>query len=320
MNNQELLLRTIQKKLEKNNSIIEAIARILDISYDASHRRVSMKSKFSIEEAVLLCKHFNISMDNLAGQTNKILVKKTSEINSTNDLTLYLKESYEHLKEFSNRETKIYYSAKDIPLFYTIGGTLLSKFKLYVWSNLLINNQENIPFENFQIQTNILEYTSKLQKLYDEFDKYEIWNDTTINSSLQQIFYFFESGLLQRETTLNLYEDIISIIKQIEYKTSLNNNNYNLYLNELLILNNNVLVESNERTKLFIPYTVLGYMITTDENTTSNTKHFLKHQIKISKHLNNTGTRDRKIFFNKAINKTEWYIDKVKKYINENIF
>ena len=54
MKHQELLLQEVRKYLSDEQSIIEEIAGILGISYDASHRRVAMKSKFSIEETVKL--------------------------------------------------------------------------------------------------------------------------------------------------------------------------------------------------------------------------------------------------------------------------
>ena len=50
MDNQQKLLKAIRAQLPKTSSVIEEVAAILSISYDAAHRRVSEKSKFSIEE------------------------------------------------------------------------------------------------------------------------------------------------------------------------------------------------------------------------------------------------------------------------------
>ena len=43
MNNQEVLLKQIRKQLSVNQSINDEIASVLNISYDAAHRRVSGK-------------------------------------------------------------------------------------------------------------------------------------------------------------------------------------------------------------------------------------------------------------------------------------
>ena len=44
MKNQEALLKSIRNKIPKSASLIEEIASVLEISYDASHRRISEKS------------------------------------------------------------------------------------------------------------------------------------------------------------------------------------------------------------------------------------------------------------------------------------
>ncbi|NBL64760.1 hypothetical protein GV828_06045 [Flavobacterium sp. NST-5] len=311
MNNQAILLGTIRKSLSKNSSIIEEIATILQISYDASHRRVSEKSKFSIEETVKLCQHFSISMDKIFSQNNqKVIVEKTKEIQSLADLSLYFKQSAENLKSYET-SSKMFYSAKDIPLFYTIGGTLLSKFKLYVWMNLLIAPENQQRFEKFTVDQSLLEYSSQLQKVYENAEVHEIWNDTTINSTLQQILYFFESGLLSHENATLLYEDLKNLLHKAEAKSSKNASSYHLYYNELLILNNNVLMSNLEKKSLFVPYTMLGYFITEDSSTCNNASEYFLHQIKNSKSLNLSGTRDRKLFFNKANQKVDFYLQKI---------
>ncbi|HEX8574833.1 MAG TPA: hypothetical protein VF677_00920 [Flavobacterium sp.] len=313
MDNQAILLGNIRKRLPQNSSLIEEIAAVLQISYDASHRRVSSKSKFSIEETVKLCRHFLISMDKIfCGEDNKVIAEKTKEIHTLADLAIYFKQSASNLKPYGTN-SKMFYSAKDIPLFYTIGGTLLSKFKLYVWLNLLIRSENQESFEKFTLDQSFLEYSLQLQTVYENSEVHEIWNDTTINSTLQQILYFFESGLLLHQNAILLYDDLKELLQKAEEKSSKNASKYHLYYNELLILNNNVLMSNPDKKSLFIPYTMLGYFITEDISTCDNASDYFIHQIKNSKSLNLSGTRDRKLFFNKAHQKVDYYLQKVNK-------
>lgn len=316
MNHQEHLLKQIRRQLSTSDSLNEIISDVLNISYDAAHRRVSLKSKFTIEETIALCHHFQLSMDTLFGDKTKVVFEKTKTVASMDDLIDYFKESMQQLKEFKNTQATLYYSAKDIPLFYTIGGTLLSKFKLYVWLNLLIGKENISPFELFHVAQPLQEFTQQLQGIYSDVAVNEIWNDTTINSTIQQVFYFFESGLLTKENALLMYEDVKKIMADLEEKSSKNQTDYHLYFNELLILNNNVLVSNSEKQKLFIPYTMLGYLITTDTKTTQNASDYFKYQLKNSKSLNLSGTRDRKLFFNKSNQKIDYYIQRVEHYIS----
>lgn len=317
MNNQDILLKAIRKHLEKSASLIEEIAVVLAISYDAAHRRVSQKSKFSIEEAIALCKHYFLSMDLLFTDSTKVIVEKTAEINSLADMEEYFRHSAENISCFLNYPgSKMYYSAKDIPLFYTIGGTLLSKFKLYVWLNLLAGTQNQDTFENFTVNQSLLEHSQKLKAVYENVEVNEIWNDTTINSSLQQIYYFFQSGLLSLANARLLCTDLKAILQSAEERCCKDGSQFNLYYNELLILNNNVLLSAPEKQSLFVPYTMLGYFITSDTATCNNTLDFFKRQIKNSKSLNQSGTRDRKLFFNRASQKIDFYLQKIESEID----
>lgn len=312
MDNQDKLLKALRQKLQKNQSVIDEIAAVLSISYDAAHRRVSQKSKFSIEEAVALCTHYSISMDLLFAGTKNVIVEKTSEIRTIDDMALYFKDSAEKLSPFLDYpDAKMYYSAKDIPLFHTIGGTLLSKFKLYVWLNLLSGTQNQDSFENFSINQSLLEHSMKLKNVYDKVEVNEIWNDTTINSSLQQVYYFFQSGLVSLSNARLLCEDLRTILQSAEDRCCNGENGYHLYYNELLILNNNVLLSAPEKKSLFVPYTMLGYFITSDIPTCNNALDFFNYQVKNSKSLNESGTRDRKLFFNRGIQKIYSYMQRM---------
>ena len=312
MNNQELLLKQIRKQISTSISINEEIATILNMSYDAAHRRVSGKSKFSIDETVELANHYNISMDTLFFKKEKVIVQKTIEIDSLQDMLQYFQQSAIQIQELTRFQSAIlYYSAKDIPLFYFMEGTILSKFKAYVWLSLLNPNHAKIPFENFIIDELFLEHTQKLKKVYENVAVKEVWNDTTINSSLQQILYFYEAGLLQFKTANALFKDLKRIVNLIKEKCNKPNSNFSIYYNELILLNNNLLIETSEKLTLFVPYTLLGYFITEHKESCCNVKQFFVQQISNSKPLNQSGIKEQNLFFNKAISKIDFYIQKL---------
>lgn len=305
---QGILIKTIQKTLGQHRSIIEAVSDALDISYDAAHRRISMKSKFSIEETVLLAHHFGFSMDEIFRGNESVMVKKTKDVHNFGDLAKYLESSFQYLTVHApNPNTSLYYSAKDIPLFYTINKDLLSKFKLYVWLYLLNLEDMNISFETFQSKAPVVDYSQKLTDLYDNIQVNEIWNDTTINSILQQVIYFFHAGLLSAENGQLLCENLKELIATLEQKCTDKNDQYRLYYHDLLILNNNVLIADKHQKSLFVPYTMLGYFITQDKDTCQTVYNFFQHQLKNSKLLNTSGTKDKKMFFNRVYQKIDFY-------------
>jgi len=316
MKYQESLLKAIRSKVSTSVSLIDEIAAILEISYDASHRRISQKSKFSIDEAIKLSNHFNISLDNLFSKKEKVIVEKTIEIGTLQDMHQYFKSSAEQVEILTrNPKTILYYSAKDIPLFYFMDGTILSKFKAFVWLNLLNTTQKKVSFENFVIEESFTEFMQKLKKAYENTIVNEIWNDTTINSSLQQILYFYEAGLLNLKNANALCKDLKRIIAVIQEKCN-NDHNFALYYNELILLNNNMLIETEEKLTMFVPYTLLGYFITDNKDACQNVHQFFKQQIINSMPLRQSGIKEQNLFFNRMNRKIDHYVEKINSQID----
>lgn len=317
MKYQESFLKAIRSKVSKSASLIDEVASILEISYDASHRRISEKSKFSIDETIKLADHFNISLDNLFSKKEKVIVEKTIEIETLKDMLQYFKASSEQIELLTkNPKTTLFYSAKDIPLFYFMDGTILSKFKAFVWLNLLNTDQKKASFENFVIEDPFTEYMQKLKNVYDNAIVNEVWNDTTINSSLQQILYFYEAGLLNLKNANALCKDLKRIINSIQEKGNKPNSNFTIYYNELILLNNNMLIETEEKLTMFVPYTLLGYFITDNVDSCKNVHQFFKQQIINSKALGSSGIKEQNLFYNRAIRKIDYYIEKINSQVD----
>ncbi|MBS7252902.1 hypothetical protein [Flavobacterium branchiicola] len=317
MKYQESFLKALRSKIPKSASIIEEIAAVLEISYDASHRRISEKSKFSIDETIKLADHFNISLDNLYSKKEKVIVEKTIEIETLKDMLHYFKSSAEQIEVLTkNKNTILFYSAKDIPLFYFMDGTILSKFKAFVWLNLLNKNNKKTSFEHFVVDESFAEYMQKLKKAYENTAVNEVWNDTTINSSLQQILYFYEAGLLNLKNANALCIDLKRIINSIKVKCNETNDKFSIYYNELILLNNNMLIETEEKLTMFVPYTLLGYFITDNEESCKNVHEFFKQQIQNSVPLKLSGIKEQNLFFNRAIRKIDYYLEKINSQVD----
>lgn len=307
---QELLLKQIRRKIG-DRSLNDEIANILNISYDAAHRRTSLKAKFSFEEALELAKYYQISLDQFQVSDHQIVAKKTSAVTQTEDLESFFRNN---LKVFENlplnSEMTIYYSAKDIPFFYTLSDTLLSRFKIYVWMNLLNAKQVFIPFLDFSPPD--FELNSKeLRKIYEEQNVIELWNDMTASSALQQIVYYHETGLLKRKEAGIILEELKELIEYIEQKTE-NNPKFHLYENELMHLSNDIFFHHPQQSLFAIPTNMFGYLLINDDKTCKETHNYFEHQIKNSKSLNTSGNRDRKIFFNKMYEQIETVNRKMK--------
>jgi len=305
---QSNFLHHLRAELPENTSIIDAVATALEISYDAAHRRVSLKSKFSLDEAIVLAKYYNISLDRLFETTSKsfLTVEKTNSIATEKELQLYFEDTYQSLAPLlKEKDCSILYSAKDIPLFYSLNGDALSRFKYYAWLKLLNPKLATKSFENFSPSSTLIEAGKKLGSLYHNLNTQEIWDITTINSTLKQIHFYFHAGQLSYKTALDLCDLLKNLIDAILSKLVQNNETYKLYYNELYLMNNNVLVNASAMQMLYVPFTLLSYYKTSDKHTCKEAEAFLNKQLLNSKLLNTAGEKERSTFFNKMYTKID---------------
>lgn len=305
---QDALFQQLQEKLPSHSSLIDAVATALQVSYDAAHRRVSQKSKLSLSEGVQLAKYYHLSIDRLAGhsEVHHVVVEKTKHINSEEELQRYFENSYHSLTPLlRQKESRIIYSAKDLPIFYTLSGDLLSNFKIYVWLKLLDTNLEYKSFENFVPSISLIQAGKQLGSLYHDLSTTEIWDITTVNSTLKQVHFYHQAGLISTPTALELCEALKKLIHHITLKLKSNTAEYLLYYNELLLMNNNVLVSTPLQQSLYVPFTILSYFKINDPITCKQAEAFLNKQLLSSKLLNMAGEKERNAFFSKIHKKID---------------
>ena len=170
--------------------------------------------------------------------------------------------------------------------------------------NLLNEKAFMQPFDEFKLDR----YSDKsedLKNLYENLNVTEIWNSTTISSILNQVLFYSEIEILSKETGKLILEELKTLIKSIEKKAENENKKFQIYAHDILILNNSILFKNEEKSSLFVPFNMFGYMMTEDQNTCDDALNFFQHQIKNSRLLNASGNRDKKVFFNKMYEQIE---------------
>ena len=325
---QEQFIQYLKTKSQNSTSFVDEIADILDIGYDAAYRRINSKTSLTLEEGVKLAKHYKISLNKLfeVGDQNTILTELSPPIHNEEGLEMWLKQSYQNVFPLTKlKSSTIIYSAKDIPLFHTLKDSYLSRYKIYVWLKDVDNRMAHskITFENFlkDVPDSLLESAFSLGEVYKNVNTIEIWNNTTINGTLQQVLYYFESGLLTKKLALKICDDIVEVFNHIEKQTiqqsmigSKNHSSYNLYLNEIHTLSNTIMVKTPNQKVFFAPFTVLSYFKIDHQPTCELMHEFLQNFMSNSKLLVNAGEKDRTLFFSKMHKK----IHKLRDQINAN--
>jgi len=325
---QEHFIKYLKAKSQNNTSFVEDIASVLDIGYDAAYRRVNLKTSLSLEESVILARHYKISLNKLfeVGSQNTILTEISPRPVDEKGLEDWLTESFKSLYPLTQlKSASIIYSAKDIPIFHTLKDTYLSRYKIYVWlkDNDLNMTRNKISFDDFikTIPDSLLQSAFKTGELYKNINISEIWTNTTINGSLQQVLYYYEAGLVSKKLALLICDDIEDVFKNLEKQAiqqvitgSKNKAVYNLYLNEIHTMSNTIMVVTPHQKAFFSPFTVLSYFKVEHQPTCDLMYAYYQKFMSSSKLLVNTGEKDRTLFFNRMHRK----INKLRDQINAN--
>ena len=151
---QEKFIQYLKEKASNKTSFADEVATVLDIGYDAAYRRINLKTNLTLQESVKLAKHFKISLNKLyeIGSQHTILAERSPRIINQEHLESYFTQSINNLKPLTKlKSASIIYSAKDIPLFYTLKDSFITRYKIYVW--LKFTNKEmtknKISFDDF---------------------------------------------------------------------------------------------------------------------------------------------------------------------------
>ncbi len=310
---QNQFIAYLKEKSTSTTSFVDEIATILDIGYDAAYRRINLKTTLSLEETVKLAKHYKISLNKLfeVGSQNTIITDLSPPIHNKQGLEMWLKQSYNSIFPLTKlKSASIIYSAKDIPLFHTLKDSYLSRYKIYVWLKDVDPEmtRNKVSFDDFikDIPESLLENAFKLGEVYKDINITEIWNNTTINGTLQQVLYYFEAGSLSKELALLICTDIEDVIRHVEKQAiqqsligSKNKATYNLYINDIHTMNNTIMIKTPHKKIFFTPFTVISYFKIEHQPTCELMFEFFEKQMSISKLLVNAGEKDRSLFFNR---------------------
>jgi len=97
---QEQFIKYLKAKSKDNTSFIEEVAFVLDIGYDAAYRRVNLKTNLSLEESVILARHYNVSLNKLyeVGSKSSIVVDLSPHFHNVEGLEQYFRQSHKNIE------------------------------------------------------------------------------------------------------------------------------------------------------------------------------------------------------------------------------
>lgn len=320
---QQILLERVKEKLDSRHTLVDEITDLLDISKDSAYRRMRGETLLSLDESVKLARHFRISLSEVAGHADTATVfNRQPVIKDLEGYRSYMKRSLEQLEYIQgHKDHLMYYSAKDLPVFYQFAFPELAAFKIYVWLKSVFGigkiNESN--YDISMIPEDLIDLAQRQWEVFSRINTIEIWNDTTVLSLIKQIEYYYEAGMFNnKEEALKICDQFHLMMKLI-YKQSLNGQKvhstnmesfssatYKMYYHEILLMDNHILAELDDvRAHYFIPYAGLNFLSTGDPALVADVQEYIQAQTDKSSLISDVSEKDRNKFFIRIKNQIE---------------
>ena len=223
---QEQFIKYLKSKSQNHTSFVDEVADVLDIGYDAAYRRINLKTNLTLEEGVKLARFYKISLNKLfeVGESSTIITELSPPITNEQTLQLYFEQSLKNVYALTKlKNTEFIWSSKDIAFFHTLNDSYLTRYKMYVWlKDVNVDMAKSkIPFDDWMetIPQSLLQSAFELSAIYKDINITELWNDDTVNGTLQQIIYYYEAGLVSKDMALRICDDVHEVIKHTERQT-----------------------------------------------------------------------------------------------------
>ena len=311
---QTRFLDRIKDMLPPSHSLVNELAELLGVSSDSAYRRIRGETIITIDEISTICKHFKIGFDIFSEQSGTVSFD-FDKLSGVEGFRLYLTSIRNTLFALNKAENaELYYAALDVPIVHHFIYPELSAFKMFYWLKDFINEPalEGLKYNASIIDQDLLNLGKEVYQAYCNIPTIEIWTPATLNSSIAQLEYYYDSGLFEsREIALKIYsqleEEVRTIQKHAEWgnKISAENQsgNYKLYFSEIEIGNNCILTNvSNVRT-VIMSFHTFNKLTTSNTAFCDDTYKWLTNLIRKSTLISGVSEKQRYMFFKQIFDK-----------------
>ncbi len=311
---QEQLFKSIKDKIGENQSAVEEIAKLLEISTDSTYRRIRGEKSVTLDELQILCSHYRVSLDRLMNvQSTGIVFQGQFLDRATFRFEEYVTSMMHNLAYMNSfKEKEFYYMCKDLPIFHHYHIREIAAFKWFFWLKTYFQFPEfekrKFKFEEHPDELYAVE--QKVLHLYNQIPSIEVWNLESMNIFFRQIEFYQDARVFESDKDVwKLYEAMEKMWSHLEEQASLGYKfkygdpekrsigKLRMYFNEVLIGDNNMMVIMDGVKMSYVAHTSINFMITQDLAFNENMNNHIQNQIKRSTLLSEVSEKERSRFF-----------------------
>ena len=313
---QQLFFQHIKGNLPGHISMVDDLAEVLDISTDSAYRRIRGEKPINLEEMTKLSIHYQVSLDSFLNlQSDTFIFSGQLKNNSDAAFEDYLQNVHKYFSFFNSHKDKhMYILMKDIPPFVHFQIPELALFKYFFWMKSILHYDcmKKVKFSFIDPRYDqYRDISKKIINLYNKIPMTEIWNIESINTTLRQINFYYESESFENIQDVHLlYQKVEELINHIERQAELgvkfnigeepnsNSAEYRLFVNELILGDNTYVAELDGAKITFLNHSVLYFVATKDEKFNAAIFNNVQNLIGKSTMISKIGEKERVRFFN----------------------
>ena len=321
--NQVIFFDMLEKAAQPEIDFIHEVSSLLKLESDAIYRRKNGLTALKFEEALILCKHFNISIDSLVDITadSKYILcsfapYELKDLKTNLSFAQNMSVDMENIKMLPKKE--IMFSAADIPVFNFLAYNELAFFNIFTWNKNMCGFSEN--YDDFIKTINAyeyLEYFEKIVKNYQLIPSTEIWSGNTIESTLSLLNYHYEmKHFSNKKIPLLICEQLLDLMDTLQNWTKkgikgVNDTPFKFYISEIDIGNTFILFKKLEKKHCLIRLFTINGLSILDEQFCKETETWLQNLIKRSTLISGTAEKEGFNFFENQKEKIKNLIEKI---------
>ena len=312
---QQELFNQIKERLPAHLSLADELCHLLDLSPDSVYRRIRGEKPVTLDELRVVCSHYGISLDQLLRlKSDSVLFQAPGIMEAPlPQFEEYMKEMLARFRYFNSfRQKSIYYLCKDTPFWYFYLFPAMASFKTFFWAKT-INNDPTLSNKRFSLKEYPFQQCFGLgQQILVEhcqLETVELWNLESVNSTISQIAYYRDAGIFHsREDLIAVVDAFLLLLDHLQAQAALGckfmpgdpaaRGSIQFYINELILGNNTILLQLDDKNISMVTYSVLHYLITEDQRFSTRAFETFQTLLSRSTLVSRSGEKDRNRFFN----------------------
>ena len=325
MEEQKYLFEVLKSKIPDHHRLVDIIEEHLKLNTNSAYRRIRGETELTFSELLVLCKQFNLSLDEIFNfKSNQGVLFRYAQVDfmKPESYLAYLNRlmnAYSFYKSAENIE--MYYTAQDIPFFYFFDYPELMFLKLYAWNDTVTRTSMSYSeFCDKLDRKSIIPMYKQMSILWKQIPSRDIWTNQTIDTILRLLEYYYETGAFEnKETVIILLNQLFELMDNVKkyadngYKDDNMNASFLLYLCNVDFENNFMLMKRKEEMTCTIRLFTVNSIVTEHEALCSETEKWIQDLIAKSVLISGSSVRDRIRFFKASRNKIEGLINKIDK-------